>query len=431
LFWPLFRVVLTKRHNLPATLLVVIAIVGQMIGFGLGVLIARQLSITGFESYVVASAIFVLASAIAPLGAEKLTLRQWPGLVRLGQWPLARGLFDFGVRRTLATAMIVAACVALVSASRSSAEMRTAILVTCLALPGGALVHYGVDLLTAAGRPFRAMAIFRLAVPATALCVFVAALALGVRPEGWVAVGAWGLAWLAALALMVRAVRPRIDPRLLAAAPQSEPGRWNREARPFLVHAMVRALLAQSAVLALELLGADGIDVGAFAAAMAIVSLAAVLATATNRAYGRDLALLVEAKDFAGIAVLHRRRLRWMLPLLAGFVLIALAFPASLLALFRPEFADAGTAPLRLMAIATACTVAFSLAPTLLKFQRRNRAVYTVMAIGAGLQILLLGLLVPRFGATGAALAYAVTMIGVYSVLALLASEPFQDKREG
>ncbi len=42
------------------------------------------------------------------------------------------------------------------------------------------------------------------------------------------------------------------------------------------------------------------------------------------------------------------------------------------------------------------------------------------MASAAAVQILLLLALVPRFGATGAAVAYAVSMCGMYGVLALL-----------
>jgi O-antigen/teichoic acid export membrane protein len=403
----------------PASHLVGVAIIGQAIAYGLAILVARRLSVTGFEAYVVASAIFILGATLAPLGVEKLTLRRWPALARAQDWGPARGLLRFGVRRTLGTAVAAGAVIAIWAGMRSPAPVRSAILVTCLSLPAGALVHYAVDLLTAAGRPFRALAICRIAVPAAALLVFVATMAFG-NATGATAVGAWGAAWLAALGLMAVSLRPRLDPRLLAAVPRIDPG-WAREAQPFLVYRAAQSLLAQSGVIALELWGQHGIAVGAFAAAMATTGMAAVLATATNRAYGRDLGLLLEAGDSAGVAALHRRRLAWLLPALAGFLCVALAFPGAILRLFRPEFAMAGATPLRLLALTTAITVLFALAPTQLKFQRRNRVIYSVMAAAAAAQVGLLLVLVPQLGAAGAALAYMLAMGGGYAAFAMLA----------
>jgi O-antigen/teichoic acid export membrane protein len=333
---------------------------------------------------------------------------------------MARGLLHFGVRRTLVTALLAGGSVATVTSLRSSDEVRIAVLVTCLSLPAGALAHYGVDLLTAAGRPFRALAIFRIMVPATTLTVFATALALDVAPQGWLAVAAWGVAWLAALGLMVVSLRPRLDPRLSTAAPRTDPA-WDRDARPFLVHRIAQALLAQSGILALELSGTEGAAIGAFAAALATSGMATVLASATNRAYGRDLALLIEAGDSAGIAALHRRRLGWLMPPLAGFLIFALGYPETLLSLFRPEFAVPGAAPLQILAIACAISVLLALAPTQLKFQRRNRIIYLGLALAVLAQFVLLATLLPTYGAVGAAIAYAVATVGSYVVLAGLA----------
>lgn len=405
---------------LPANLLVIVAIIGQAIAFGSSIFIARQLSITGFEAYVVASATFILLATLSPLGIEKLTLRRWPALMLKQDWQLAHGMLRFGVRRTLVTALLAGGSVAMAASLRSSQDVRSAVLITCLSLPAGALAHYGVDLLTAAGRPFRALAIFRILVPAIALTTFAAALAMGADPEGWLAVAAWGAAWLIAVGAMTVSLWPRIDPRLRAAAPRNDPA-WSGDARPFLVYRVTQALLAQSGILALELLGADSVAIGAFAAAMATVGMAAVLASATNRAYGRDLALLLEAGDSAGIADLHRRRMRWVLPPLAGFLFVALWFPETLLGWFRSDFAGPGATPLRLLAITTAITVALALGPTQLKFQGRNRIIYWGVALAALAQLALLGVLVPRYGATGAALAYAISMSVSYIAFARLA----------
>jgi len=118
---------------------------------------------------------------------------------------------------------------------------------------------------------------------------------------------------------------------------------------------------------------------------------------------------------------LRSERLRWLLPALAVFLVIAFALTHELLALFRPEFVKEGVAPLRILAAATAFSVLFALAPTYLKYRRRNRTTYLTVACAAAAQGMLLLLLVPRLGATGAAIAYAISMSGMYGVFALMA----------
>jgi len=80
-----------------------------------------------------------------------------------------------------------------------------------------------------------------------------------------------------------------------------------------------------------------------------------------------------------------------------------------------------GVVPLRLLAVATAFSVLFALAPTYLKYRRRNRATYVTVACAAAAQGMLLLLLVPRLGATGAAIAYAISMCGMYGAFAWMA----------
>jgi len=77
--------------------------------------------------------------------------------------------------------------------------------------------------------------------------------------------------------------------------------------------------------------------------------------------------------------------------------------------------------PLRELAVSTAFTVLLSLAPTYLKFRRRNRATCTTVGSAAAAQGVLLLWLVPAHGATGAAIAYAISMCGMYGGFAWMA----------
>jgi O-antigen/teichoic acid export membrane protein len=117
----------------------------------------------------------------------------------------------------------------------------------------------------------------------------------------------------------------------------------------------------------------------------------------------------------------RRRRLRWLAPAVGIFLVLVFAFTRELLGVFRPEFVDEGVAAVRLLAVASAFTMLFALAPTYLKYQRHNHATFATMACAAAVQMLLLLLLVPRLKATGAAAAFAASACGMYGVFALMA----------
>lgn len=406
-----------------ATELVAIAVVGQGVAYVLSVLLARRLGVAGFEAYVVASAVFILLAAFAPRGAEKYALRRLPALLEHADWGRARGLLSFGLRRTILTSLAIGTAVGAGAgwARDYSDETRLAILVTCLSLPAGALAHYGVEVLTAMGRPLLALGTFKLLVPALALALAGAAFAGFGQVSGALAIGCWGLAWVAAVAVMVAAFRRSAPRAMMAAEPVAEPKVWRSETRPFFVYRVSLALLAQAGAIALELLHPSAVAVGAYAAAMGTVGMVAVLATSTNRAYGRELSLLLDRRDFRTLLVLRRRRLVWLAPAIAVFLLATLGFPGQVLGLFRPEFAREGELALRILAVTTAFTVLFSLAPTYLKFQKRDHITYAVVGGAAGCQVVLLLALAPAYGATGAAVAYGVSMCGMYGIFALLA----------
>ena len=389
----------------------------------LALLLARRLGVAGFEAYAVSGAVFVLMATFVPRGIEKYALRALPALLERADWAGARGFLRFGLRRTLATALLVAAGVAAWAAwlGELSGATRWAIVISCAALPAGALVHYGLEVLSAAGREVRALTLYRVAVPALALLFVLVLLALEVEPSGAIAAGCWGAAWVLVLGLMVLEARRALPSAVLRAAPAQDAALWHAEARPFFVYRLSLALLGHTGVLALDALQPSAAAVGAYAVAMGTVSLAAVLATATNRAYARRLSILLERREFASMQALRRERLRWLLPAVAVFLILSFAFTRELLASFRPEFAEVGVLPLRVLAVSTAFTVLLSLAPTYLKFRQRNRATYATVGSAAVAQGLLLLWLVPAHGATGAALAYAISMCGMYAGFAWMA----------
>jgi O-antigen/teichoic acid export membrane protein len=406
-----------------------LAIAGQGLIALLTLALARTLPLADFEDYAVASAVFILMVTAAPLGAEKLSLRVLPSLLADGDPGRLRGFLGWAVRRTLAGTAI-AMTLGLLWAlwpDRLPPETRWAVAIASLAVPAGVAAHLGLECLTAAGQARFAAFAFRVAVPGTALAT-VAALVLAGGASAAAALLAWGAGWAVAALLMARRLAAALPPATRTAPPSTDPA-WGPAARPLWLYRIAVAAMAQSAILALDWLGAPPAAVGAYAAATGIAALALVLATATNRAYAADLALLLDRRDFAGIDALTRRRRTRILPPLAALLAIALAFAPQLLALFRPEFAAEGAWPLRLLALAAAVSATFALAPTYLKYRRRHRAIFTTVAVAAALQVALLGALVPAHGATGAAVAYGASVALMYAALAFLGARELRRLR--
>ena len=113
-----------------------------------------------------------------------------------------------------------------------------------------------------------------------------------------------------------------------------------------------------------------------------------------------------------------------MLPAVLGLGGFFMLFAGPILSLFQPAFAVTGAWPLRLLVMANALSVLLALAPTILKYRAQTSATYAIVAGAAVLELLLLALLVPRFGATGAALAYLTATAGLYGAFTRLARSP-------
>lgn len=414
---------------------IAIAAAGQAIAYGLAVLLARRLGVAGFEAYVVASAIFIVMVALAPCGLDKYAVRAIPPLLADRDWGMARGFLRYGARRTLLVSIAMAAAGIAVAASwgdfGTSDGMRPAILVAIIAVPVGALAHFGLEVLSASGREVLATAILRLGVPLLVLGLAGLAIALSLPFGGATAVGAWALAWVGVIAVATTEIRRVMPAEVWRAPPEEDAAAWRAGAALFWFHRAAMAFLAQSSVIGLELLQPSASAVGAYAAALASTAPAVVLVTATNRLYARRLAVLIEAGDAAAILALNRARLRWLVPAIVAFLALTLILAERILGLFGTAFVSEGALPLRILALTAAFTMLFALAPAYMKFTGQRSATLPALVLSVVAQLVLLALLVPRLGATGAALSYGLSMIGLYGAFALLARRGIARMRLG
>lgn len=404
-------------------LIAAIAVAGQAVAYGLAITVARLVGVDGFEAYAVAAAAFLLMVAIATFGLDRFAVRLMPALIDRQDWAQARGFLGFGLRWILSAALSLAVLVGLLAwqAGGMAAEVRTALIVSCIAVPPGALAHFGVEVVSAAGRESFATMVVRVAVPAMALVVIGIVWATDTELTGPLAIGAWLAAWIASLPVLAVAVWQTLPRPIFAARPATDGRAWVSDAAPFWLHRGAMAVMGQASVLLLEVLQPSGVAVAVFAAVTATTTPPVIAVVATNRAYARRLSIMLARCDVASIDRLQSERLGWALPVSGLYLVGMIIFAPQLLGLFGPAFTEAGVTALRLSATASAFTMVFALAPTFLKFTRKGKAPVFTVAVAAFAQIVLLWLLVPALGVTGAALANGVAVVGMYSAFALLA----------
>lgn len=411
----------------------VVAVVGQLFAFSISVLLARHLSVDAFEAYVVAAALYLLLLALAAQGLDKYALRLMPGKFDRGQWQLAGDYFVFALTRILVGAVVVGILAAIWAREVREFPPGTlrAVYVSCATVPVGVLVHFLSAVLSATGDCVRSAATTLLLVPAVTLALIGIGVAASLEMSGATSIACWAAGWLVALVVVGRWVHLAwTGPRGRISDGSVRPP-WRQDAFPFWFHRLAMGVVAQIAVLMLDWLQPSAAATGAYAAAMSLATVAAVLAVSTNRMYGREFSILMERNEYPAIYRVCLHRLQWLLPTLGVFLLVTLLFAPQLMKLFRPEFALEGTAALRILALTTATTVVLGVAPTYLKYQRQSRITFVALGACALLQVGLLLALVPRLEATGAAIAYMLSMLLMYGYLTSVALGQLRRRMRG
>jgi O-antigen/teichoic acid export membrane protein len=411
-----------ERHGDGVSGIATLAIAGQLLASGVTAFLASKLTLGGFETYVVAVSVFLLVVRVAPRGVDKLALRVLPPMLGSGDWSGIDGYLRFAAGRIAASIAVLGMIgLAWTAWLDGAAGFGTAGIIAGIAtVLASVLSQLCLEILTAAGRAHAATALVRLGVPALTLAGLAVWLWLGQPLTATAAIAGWSLGWTIAAAIMV-SIGWTIFRPATRVAPRIEAEVWRRRSLPLWYYGIAVGLFAQSAILALELLGSAPVEVGAYAAATAVVGLALVLATATNRVYARQIAILIERGDADGLHALDRRR-RWrLLPWIVLILAVAFALPGPVLALFRADFVPSGLWALRILAIAAAVSMAFATTPTILKYRDRHWAIFLCVASASALQLVLLLVFIPSLGATGAALAYAFSTVLMYFCFHVLA----------
>lgn len=386
-----------------------VAFAGQLLVTFVTAWLARLLSVGDFELYAIASAFFVVLVAAAPLGSDKLAAQLLPAALAVGDSEAVATIVGFALRRALIGTAFLATAGVVIGLISPLPGLAAVLALAMAALPVAVFATVALELLAAAGQPLLPLLVLRLGVPIIVLLF----LGFGPGQSAPMALLGWAIGWTLAAAWLRPSLRNALGGLpLRLAARGTPPRRWRRASRSLWLNRLATGAMAQAGILALALFNVAPIEVGAYAAATTVVGLIMVLSSSTSRVYAREMALLVARGEIEGFAPLVRRRLRWLAPALALAVVPAVLFPGQALTIFRPEFAETGALALRIFSVAAAVNASLALSVSFLKLRGRTRLVSQTAFAALSTQILLLAVLVPPFGAAGAATAYATATTG-------------------
>lgn len=392
----------------------VVMVLGLGLSFASTLLLARTLGAEGYGALAYTLAWAEVLGLIAPLGFDKLLIRELALATHAGAFGLVRGLLSAAARWTafgVAGALALALGFALVVRGRLDPALEPVFWTLALLVPLRAWANLRHGALLGLSRPVAGL----MASSVTHVLVLLALLGLGLAfareqltPRNAACAAAAG--WLVAFLVGDRQTRARLDCTALArAAPEFRTREWTRAALPMmLIVAMALLNLRADVILLGALRGAA--EAGAYNTAAALAFLVRLGLVAVQPA----LAPLAANAPIGGAertleSVARGASRLAFVPALAC-ALALLAGGRFALALFQPEFAAAYGA-LVILALGFLAVAALGPVETVL-LMRHEQRLAAASAVGAcALNLVLNVLLIPHLGMEGAALATALSMV--------------------
>jgi O-antigen/teichoic acid export membrane protein len=191
-----------------------------------------------------------------------------------------------------------------------------------------------------------------------------------------------------------------------------------RTASPLLMFTLLNTLMGTLDTLLLGI-WANTADVGVYGIASRLALLTSFILLAANSYVAPHFAAFHQRGDMAGLAQLARRTARLTLAAAAPLLLLFLVFPGLLLSLIGAEF-ERGAPVLAVLALAQFVNVATGSVSQVLIMTRREQQLRNLALASTVAGALAMLVLIPQFGALGAALGAALG-ICLQNLLAMLA----------
>jgi O-antigen/teichoic acid export membrane protein len=405
----------------------------QFISLGLGfvsqLLVARLLGVSGYGVYAYAFAWASLIVQPSLLGLDRALIRELAKYRKAGEFGLIRGLLRRSDQVALASAGVLTVILAAIVVPVSSVGVRGSLAIGMLSIPLAALSRVRLAIL----QGLRRAALGQLTQSVGRTVFFIVFLGIAVAivhstpmaPE--LAIGAQALAFGAALiagSIVVRRVLPR---EVMHSTPRFEGRKWARSMPTLAVFSILTMVNSQIPIILLGIIGTNAAT-GRFNAAWQSVSLIAIGLTSVGQVIAPRVSVLFASGDRAGIERLLSR---------ANYATSALALPPALfltllgpwfLGLFGHGFSQGGAA-LTILVVGQMFNAATGSLGVALIMTKHERSATLAALAGACCNGVLCAILIPTWGANGAAVAATagtilINMLFVVAVMRKMGVRP-------
>ena len=377
-----------------------------------GVVLARLLGASGYGIYAMAMAVATVCGGTAALGFDRLLIREVAVLKIRADWSRLRTLLAASTRWVLAASCVMAAMVVVAApwiAGRAGSPAANAIRIGALLIPAMAWSRQRQGAIQGLGRVALGLLPELLLQPLLLFTILGIALCLRRLPTA--AGDALALQVVCAVIAGIAGtvlLRRHLPAPVRRASPTPVEAAWLRATAPFLV--MLFTTLELGAVDTLLLGALRGAEqAGPYRAASQIAAFAAFPMTAINLAAAPRLAACHEAGDLAGLQRIARHAL---LGGVTAACLIATAFwlfGSLLLNLYGPGF-DVAYGPLALLTGAYAIYTLSGISGYLLIMSKHASVTAWLFVVGTTVSIVAQLVLIPVWGAMGAAAATSLAL---------------------
>ncbi|MDG2385473.1 MAG: oligosaccharide flippase family protein [Pirellulaceae bacterium] len=402
--------------------LLVFSMLSFALSYATAIVLARGLGADGYDNYAVAVSFAAILATLAEMGTGKYALRIMPAYSERHDWSAARGYLRFSMRWTLIASLSLAIIGAVWEYSRDGVFGNYALGVVLLFLPAMAWVGAGSEFVTANQAAIRSGFVTRLLVPGVTLLL--ALLWIESRFTLTATSGGicYGLGWLAGVIAVYCLVLRTTRKEILNATPVFKNSEWLKSIWPFLYFALLISVLAKIGVIILEVVAQNEAIVSIYSVAAETGMFIGIVAKSTDKLYLSNVSTLLERRDLDGLKHLARVRWLWIGSITLLFLSATFFFGKQILAMFGEEFVE-GYAALCVVAVSSSVWTMNSLTPAFLKYLHRQKLVVITTTLTVLIHVLFCVPLGYWFGATGAAVSYAIPVIGMYLMMAVLARQ--------
>lgn len=372
------------------------------------VAMARLLGPGDYGTYTFAISIVQLLALLSALGFPRLLVREVAAFHAEKEWPLLRGVIRFSMATALIAALVVAVLSAPVAAlltRRSGEELLITFWISLALIPLTVMLRLSESSL----RGLRQVVVGQISRELIRPCVHLLVLLplLLLMPEArspLVAASTQVLALIVAVTVGLILLVRRVPEEARLADPEYRPLMWIQSAAPLLALGSMQVIALRADIVMLGALSsADA--VGIYRVASRGADLSTYVAYAANMAFQPAISRMYATGEFARLQLALRKGARLTFLGTTAVVIVLVLFGKWVLTnVFGPAF-EPGYPTLVILVASQLGAAAMGFTASVLNMTGHERATLKGFLAAASLNLLLNGLLIPEFGATGAAVA--------------------------